>query len=119
MSHVNAAGWTNRRRFILLGLVGIVLFVGSYVSETRSDGFRFVEKQLSDSRSLESKLGKVQKVELPIFSSYHEKEVDSDIWINMTVRVTGTKRTAMVTVSAQRIEGKWAMGQTTINGKPL
>lgn len=111
--------WTPRVQIGLLVFLGLALFSGSYVWEINSDGFRFVEQQLRKSSALQSQIGPVEKVELPIYYNYHQKDSGADSWLKMSLRVRGVTRTAKVDVKAKRINGAWEIEEIMVDGRPI
>ncbi len=98
---------------------GVLLYFGIFFWGSHSESFKFVERTVMNSRSLQSQIGTIERVRLPLFGSFREKFVDSDKLAAMTVEVIGANKTVTLDVRAKKLNDVWTIEQALMDGKPL
>lgn len=63
---------------------------------------------------MQSRVGDVRKVTLPVFGLYREKFVGSDKWVKMIVDVEGDRGTVQVHTALQKKNGVWSITESSI-----
>ena len=107
-------------KFIALAaLLGLLLYISVYLIAGRSDAFVFAENAIKHSKSLQTKIGNVERVRLPLFGSYDENFVNGDTWVTMEVEVTGAVKTVALQIKMKKINATWAIEQSLIDGNPV
>lgn len=98
---------------------GVLLYVAVYFMASHGDAFEFAEQAIKNSRSLQTQIGKVERVRLAPSGGYHEKFVNSDAWVMMKVEVTGTAQSVALDMKVKKTDGNWSIEQVLLDGKPV
>ncbi|MDR3390940.1 MAG: cytochrome c oxidase assembly factor Coa1 family protein [Sulfuriferula sp.] len=107
------------KKILLAGLLGVALYVGVYVYALHSDGFKFVQRTIEESPSIQREFGRPVRVSLSLFGAFKEKHVDSDELVSMSINVDGVTRSARITVRASRKDGIWKIESASADGAPV
>ena len=108
-----------RTRVVILVTLVVIVFIGSYLRETHSGGYRFIENRIEHSRTLQSQIGPVLRVHLSPFASYHYRTAGSDEWLTISLEVTGALERVTLDIKAKKISGVWQIEQASIEGRPI
>jgi hypothetical protein len=92
----------------------VAFFWGSH-----SEGFHFLEGKIRTSREIQSRVGIVQRVTLPVFGRFREKSVGSDKWVRMTVDVTGDKGAVTIRTVLQKENSVWKITKSSIGDQKI
>lgn len=98
----------------VIALWAVAVYWGSH-----SEGFQFIEGKVRASRAIQSRVGDVRKVTLPVFGLYREKFVGSDKWVKMIVDVEGGRGAVRVHAALQKKDGVWTITESSIGGQQV
>jgi hypothetical protein len=105
-------------RWVLVAVAfGIVMWATAVYWGSHSEGFQFVAGKLRTSREIQSRVGNVRKVTLPILGQYRERFVNSDKWVKMIVDVEGDKGSVTVRTVLQKTNGVWTVTESSIGAQ--
>ena len=105
---------------ILLGLLfGVLLYSAIYFKASRGDAFMYVDQKIRSSVAIESKVGRIERVRLDFFGFYEEKNVGSDEWVTMSIKVIGTRTTMVLDVKLKKTNEIWSIDQVSSQGSLL
>lgn len=106
---------SKRPRWAVLTITFVILMWAMAVYwGSHSEGFRFVEGRVRASKAIQSRVGDVREVTLPVFGLYREKFVGSDKWVKLIVDVEGDRGTVRVHTALQKRNGVWSITESSI-----
>ncbi|GEM_PF-6027720 len=100
-------------------LAGATLYGVVYFMASHGDAFKFAERTIRNSRSLETRIGKVDNVRIPLFSPYRERFFNSEASAAMTVEVTGAMRTVELKLKMKKTNDHWMVEHASLDGAPV
>lgn len=106
-------------KILLAVLTAAVLYGVVYFMASHGDAFKFAEQTIKNSTSLEARIGKIDKVRIPLFSSYRERFFNSEASATMTVEVIGAMKTVEVKLKVKKTNDRWTMEQASLDGTPI
>ena len=111
---------TKQSRWLLVAVaLGIVLWVTAVFWGSHSEGFQFVEGKIRKSQEIQSRIGNVRNVTLPVFGRYREKFVGSDKWVKMIVDVEGDKGAVTISTALQKENDVWTITESSIGAQHI
>lgn len=110
---------SHSRRILLAVALGAVMWAAVLFWGSHSEGFHFLEGKIRTSQEIQSRVGIVQRVKLPVFGRFREKFVGSDKWVWMTVDVTGDKGTVTMRTALQKKNSVWKITESYIGDQKI
>ena len=98
---------------------GPLLYVAVYFMAAHSEAFVFAENTIKHSQSLQTQIGNIKQVKLPLFGSYEDRFVNREAWATMEVEVTGALKTVNLELKMKKKNGAWIIEQALLNGNPV
>ena len=104
---------------VLAAVFGVALYAIVYFMASRSEAFRFIEQQISNSQAIKTQVGEIKEIRPSLLGSYDHKTVGSDEWVSMTLDVAGATRTIELGVKAKKVNGTWTLENVSQGGRPV
>lgn len=104
---------------ILAAFLGALLYFAVHFMASHGDAFEFAEHAIRNSQSLQTQIGKIERVRIPLFGSYKEKSFNDDTSVAMTVEVTSTAKTVELQMKMKKTNGAWVIERASIDGNPV
>lgn len=111
-----------RRLWIVISvlvLLGIALYAAIFSQSKDEASVRFVTSAVMQSKAVGDYVGGIREVRVPLAGPYGEEEQGDLKRAQVTLEVTGSKRTATVTGNATFIRGQWSLNRLSIDGKEV
>ena len=110
----------NRSRWILTAIAFfVVMWAAAIYWGSHSEGFQLLQGRIRASPDIQSRVGNVRQVALPIFGLYREKFADSDRWVRMTVEVEGDRGSVTVRAVMRKRNDVWKITESSIGGQQI
>jgi hypothetical protein len=107
------------RRVLLAVTLGVAMWAIAVYWGSHSEGFLFLEGKIRTSQAIQSRVGIVRKVTLPMFGQFREKFVGSDKWVWMIVDVTGDKGAVRIRTALQKKNDIWKITESSIENQKI
>jgi hypothetical protein len=107
------------RRLLLVVTLGVVMFVVAVFWGSHSEGFHFLEGKIRTSQEIQTRVGVVRKVTLPVSGQFREKSVGSDKWVWMIVDVNGDKGAVTIRTALQKKNNVWKITESSVDDQKI
>ena len=108
-----------RRHAPIIAILWIAIFVGGYFWTSNSDALAFVDKAVRSSNAIQAKIGPVNEITLDPIGGYSEKSVNFDKMVRLAIQVKGTTKELKMYFVVTKIDDKWKIIETTVDGRPF
>ena len=108
-----------RRRIAVAAAFGVAIWVAAFVWGSHSEGFHYAEGRIRASQAIQSLVGNVRTVTMPVFGHYREKFVGSDKWVNLIVDVNGDKGGVRLRMALRKNNGIWTITESYVGGQKI
>jgi hypothetical protein len=109
-----------RKRLLLIPLIAAPVLWGLvYWQGSHSDAMKFVQNKVRNSPAIQSRIGVVSDVHMPLFGSYHASYSTLENHVRMDVDATGNKGSAVINVEVDGDDGVWKIKRALIEGESI
>ena len=113
----------SKSKVVFASIIGVLFYLGLYFYAANSEAFLSAKKEIFLSKQIALEVGRIKKVELPLFGLFKFKSYSSATKTVHTaylkMKVVGAIKTITFTVIVKNTKGEWKVQKVAYEGRRI